>query len=96
MTSDVIKLPIHEKKNFGSVLRSGMAMRTQVFMTSQWTMGSLKVSQEAVRCANNRANNRAFSKTMIELCNIQPVQRPNLARQEATLYIDLRSTTWFG
>ena len=47
MASDVTNLPIDEKKNFGSILRSGWALRAQLFMTSQWTMGSLEATQQS-------------------------------------------------
>ena len=50
MTSDVTNLPIDEKKNFGSLLRSGLELRAQLFMTSQLTMGSLKATQQVKGC----------------------------------------------
>ena len=43
MTSS--NLPIDEKKNFGSILRSGLELRAQLFMTSQLTMDSLDARQ---------------------------------------------------
>jgi len=41
MASDVTNLPIDEKKNFGSILRSGWALCAQLFMTSQLTIDKL-------------------------------------------------------